>query len=627
MKKSVLENWKISGVLWKYINPIPGVFLAATFFGLVSGMGEGIILLVLQEFGKVRGVSADILWISPILNLVLFNLAAFFWILVGKVLQKVDTTGASLFTFIFLTALSWLGILLYNIFYEWAVLILCLGLAFQITRMINKSTNKFYFFIRRRIVFVFLCFLVLLIGIPTGRYFQEKINSSNLEPTISNLPNVILIVMDTVRADHLSTYGYDRPTTPFLDQVASQGVLFSNAIAPSSLSLPSHASIFSGRYVYEHGVEWNNPLGYQRLEPPILPETLRNIGYVTGGFSANLYWITHAYGFDRGFVHYEDYNRTFFDFILGPFYGRLFERFFMQPLGSNGQLKRRSAEMINSSVLRWMADHRTSPYFVFINYIDAHDPYLPPEPYRSKFSVLESPGGLLDCELGKCGRDLSQDERQAEIDAYDGAIAYIDDQVKELFEGVKNLGELDNTIVIIVSDHGEGFNEHGMYLHAHSLYSEAIRVPLLFWWKDHLPEGRRITTPVSIISIPSTLISILPGENENAFPAASLSDLWINSEASRLSDPVLSNMGPDSNVNPNLIDNGWIMSIVDGSMHYLEYENQPAELYDWDTDLPESRNLGVLTKYGIQLSHFAAVLNDLFKLHQPSSSPFESTTN
>lgn len=570
---------------------IPTIFLGATWFGLLAGIGEGVIFLLVQNFGHVRGVSADILWISPLTYLLLFNLAALFWLLVGAVLRDRDLTPAWLFSFIFLVVLAWLGILFFDLISQWAVLILALGLAFQLTRMAVKSAGAFTAFVRSSFTVVSLAFVVLLIGIPAGRSLHERILTSRLQPVNLDLPNIILIVMDTVRADHLSAYGYARETSPFLDQLAAAGVVFENAIASSSNSLPSHASIFSGLYPSGHATDWSNPMGYRDLPSAVLPEQLQEMGYRTGGFSANLYWVTRGYGFERGFIHFEDYHQTLADAVLSTFYGRVVERVILRPLGSDGDLKRRTAASSNAAAIDWVSQDETLPFFLFLNYIDAHDPYSPSAQFLTKFSSQVPEERSLDCEVGKCDRPLTATERQHEIDAYDGAIAYLDSQVEQLLAELDVQGKMENTIVIVISDHGEGFNEHGMYLHQHSLYWEVIRVPLLLWWDAKLPAGKRISVPVSLTAIPATLLDLISDETAAEKLEASLAGYWSGSPAGLPSERILSEVGPNAQFDPRRTDNGWIKSLVDGTLHYLEFESQPAELYDWDNDPLESENL------------------------------------
>jgi len=173
---------------------------------------------------------------------------------------------------------------------------------------------------------------------------------------------------------------------------------------------------------------------------------------------------------------------------------------------------------------------------------------------------------------------------------------------------------LNNTLVVIVSDHGEGFNEHGMYLHQHSLYREAIRVPLILLWKGMLPAGKRIFTPVSIAGIPSTVMSLLDINSQSKYSVSSLADLWKDPGSAKSWDPVLSNMGPDTQINPNRTDNGWIKSLVDGSKHYLEFESQPAELFDWDSDPLESNNLSNQAAQLTVLRNFVDLLDKILAM-------------
>ena len=144
--------------------------------------------------------------------------------------------------------------------------------------------------------------------------------------------NILVILVDTLRADHLSCYGYKRETSPHIDRIAHQGVLFENAFAPSSYTLPSHASLLTGLYPYEHGVEWDTPTTLFDAPYPILGDAFQSQGYRTAAFSANIYWFTRALGFGRGFIHFEDYFQSISDMIFRTLYGRVFEKFVLRKI-------------------------------------------------------------------------------------------------------------------------------------------------------------------------------------------------------------------------------------------------------------------------------------------------------
>ena len=157
------------------------------------------------------------------------------------------------------------------------------------------------------------------------------------------------------------------------------------------------------------------------------------------------------------------------------------------------------------------------PFFVFLNYYDVHAPYIPPQPFRGQFSELEEPGGRISTDWGMdhIYMPMTPEQLQEEIDAYDGAIAYVDYHIAKLLAELETRGLVQNTLVVILSDHGESFGEHGLLEHHNSLYREVIHVPMIFWWPDHVPAGERVTVSVSIAAIPATVLDII-GDAEQA---------------------------------------------------------------------------------------------------------------
>jgi arylsulfatase A-like enzyme len=267
-------------------------------------------------------------------------------------------------------------------------------------------------------------------------------------------PNILLIVIDTLRSDHLSSYGYERSTSPTIDSLAEQGVLFENTFSTSPYTAPSHASLLTGRYPREHGAQWitRRPILDDRY--PTLPQALKARGYRTAAFSANRFWFTREQGLGRGFIHFEDNFHSPGDMAVRTFYGRKFEEFILRRLFEDYPW-RQQARDINNSVVHWLQRDPDIPFFAFLNYFDAHDPYFPPQPYRSEFSALENPGGIVNSYQNRYSPKLTPQELQNEIDAYDGAISYVDDHIAQLLAEIRRLGLGDNVLVIITSDHGK----------------------------------------------------------------------------------------------------------------------------------------------------------------------------
>ncbi len=286
-------------------------------------------------------------------------------------------------------------------------------------------------------------------------------------------PNLLLVVLDTVRADHLASYGHTRVTTPALDAFASaHATRYANARSTSSWTLPSHASLFTGLQPDEHGATrprseddpdavelqaW--PARRLRDDVPTLAGRLTEHGYRTAAFLANGSFLRHEYGLDRGFERYDDrksawHNRyTALAQILGH-------------AARVGFLPYRDARTITDCALEWLNEGRDgAPFFLMLNYMDAHAPYLPHVSTRDAFGP-EQPA------------DLHSVPRELNPLQYDRELLYLDAQLARVWAALEELDLFDDTVVIVTSDHGEAFGEHGFTLHGWNLFDETLRVPL-----------------------------------------------------------------------------------------------------------------------------------------------------
>jgi arylsulfatase A-like enzyme len=280
-------------------------------------------------------------------------------------------------------------------------------------------------------------------------------------------PNLIMIVLDTVGADHLAMYGYDRVTTPEIDQFVRRcATLYTEAYAISSWTLPSHGSLFTGLYPSQHGAHRaavKDRYGFpkvQRLraDVPTLAERLSAFGYQTAAIVANAHYLGHDYGLDRGFAHYDDRWGAHLDFLLLPQLAGF--------LPALGQSVHRSAETITNLAMDWLGERQQQrPFFLFLNYMDPHAPYLPRPPFDRAFSDQQPP-------------DPYDPPQSLFALSYDRELAFLDYHVARLLQDIEARGLLDDTAVIITSDHGEAFGEHGTWWHDNTLYSELLRVPL-----------------------------------------------------------------------------------------------------------------------------------------------------
>jgi len=240
--------------------------------------------------------------------------------------------------------------------------------------------------------------------------------------------------------------------------------------------------------------------------------------------------------------------------------------------------------------LTWLSTNNERPFFAFLNYYDAHEPFLPPPPFDTMFgkSIARTDPNLSPKE------HWPQSEVQQERDAYDGSIAYLDESIGALFKQLQMRGLLENTLVIITSDHGEEFAEHQIMGHGYNLYLTSLHVPLVILPPKHAPANRIVHEPVSLQSIPATIVDILNLEKENRLPGESLARHWTGSSGNNgnFSEPLLSEL----NFCPGLpssypVSKGDMESLIQGSHHYIKNGDGNEELYDLEKDPGEQDNL------------------------------------
>jgi len=315
-------------------------------------------------------------------------------------------------------------------------------------------------------------------------------------------PNIILIIVDAARADHFSCYGYNKETTPNIDHIAKEGVLYEQAISPAGWTLPSHTSLFTGNYVSKHGVHNENHIFGTQL--PTMPEVLKNNGYHTVGFCTND-WISDATGLTRGFVEYHNYH---FSNLTNKV------KKVVSVIKNKGKDDR--AFEINKDVKDWINDYLFDhPFFMFIHYGELHLPYHIPRPYNRKFL----PSGMTYRSAIKVNQDpkayydelVQMNQRDFEISKglYDSALAYVDDRVGQLYEFLEEKGILENTIFIITSDHGESLGDHQHFDHYYVLYDTLLKVPFIIRYPRVFSPGSREKNMVQTLDILPTLAEVL----------------------------------------------------------------------------------------------------------------------
>jgi arylsulfatase A-like enzyme len=346
--------------------------------------------------------------------------------------------------------------------------------------------------------------------------------------------NVLFVVMDTVRKDRLTPYGYDRPTTPNLADFAEEATVFEQAVAPAPWTLPVHASLFTGLYPSQHGADQENPY----LEgATTLAETLSAAGYDTACYSSNA-WITPYTHLTDGF----DDQDNFFEVMPGEFLSGPLARAW-KAMNDNESLRALADKLVSlgNTAHEYFAGgggadsktpaviDRTMEFvddadrsFAFINLMDAHLPYHPPEEFAAEFAPGVDSGDVCQNskEYNSGARDIDDDEWDAIRGLYDAEIAHIDDQLGRLFDWLKAEGRWDDTMVVVCADHGELHGEHDLYGHEFCVYDPLVNVPLLVKHPD-LDADRR-ADQVELLDLYHTVLDVL--DVEGGRPAAAGDD-------------------------------------------------------------------------------------------------------
>ncbi|HYK42724.1 MAG TPA: sulfatase-like hydrolase/transferase [Thermoanaerobaculia bacterium] len=373
---------------------------------------------------------------------------------------------------------------------------------------------------------------------------------------------VFLVSIDTLRADHLAAWGGAGAETPAIDALLKDGILFENALSHVPLTLPSHATIFTGRLPFENGVRDN--LGYRLPDSiPTLAALLRSQGYATGGAVSSAV-LDRSTGIAAGFEFWDDRLEA------------------SSPGEALGDVQRAGAET-EKRLETWIATVESGrPLLAFLHLYEPHAPYSPPEPFASRYASRP----------------------------YDGEIAAADAAVGRFLSFLRSKDLYDRSIVVLLSDHGEGLNDHGEAEHGIFLYREAIRVPLVVKLPRSRERGRRVSAPVGLADVLPTVLSLLGG----AAPAGMTGvALWpAGTTAAASSRRVYS-----ETLFPRL-HFGWsdLASLTDGGSHYIA--GPRPQLYDWKTDPGERRDLGTTRPPPAALRELAAALASM---NRPMSPP------
>ena len=449
--------------------------------------------------------------------------------------------------------------------------------------------------------------------------------------------NVVVVLIDTLRADHLGAYGYGPPTSPHFDALAADSVLFDRTTAQAAWTKPSIASLMTGAFVHHHGVTSSRDALGDSL--PTLAGDLRRRGYHTAAFSANP-WITPEFRFDRGFDEFESGR------AMGAQLTNLYKvlRRADRALAARGVPANLSGwafwgtsanlgnserdRLMTDAAVGWIAGQGDDPFFLYVHLIGPHDPYNPPAEYARKFREPEWDGRVGRTKpparvqtIFDSADPLAEAERVALIAQYDAAIAYADAQLGRLVDALRQSGRLDRTLLVVTADHGEEFYEHRNWRHGNQLYNEVVHVPLAFRLPERLPPARRDDLAMLIDVFP-TIVDLVDGS-----PVA-------KSQDGRALFAATNRGTPTAFAEHWWFEGGTYVSrmVRQGSLKLQETRDaarsqERSELYDLAGDSAEQRNLlenpgvvsdndmgelqGLLARFGDKVSVASAVSVDV----------------
>lgn len=398
------------------------------------------------------------------------------------------------------------------------------------------------------------------------------------------LPNIVVIMIDTLRADHVGAYGYARPTTPNLDRLAADGVRFANAYSVSSWTGPAVASLFTGLMPARHG--FTDYTARMRNDVPALAEELGGLGYASAAFSANFVHVRPSRGVGRGFqeFHVLDEASTPEDVVA---------RIAGKPMRGY------DAREVTQRVVGWLQARRQQPFFLYVHYLDPHAGYQPPARHRAVFTQDDFSGddGASLAELTPLERDgvpIDDAGLQRLIDLYDGEVHFVDEEIARLVDHLDGLGYCENCVVIVTADHGEEFRDHGHFFHGFTLYEEQLRVPLIVYGRGAWKFAPRVVRErVQLVDLFPLLIELVGGRVPADLDGVSLRSLVVPGRGTYRRSTVRGELHPDPVVEAGMHPRRHARAVVRDGVKLLSAPDGTKELYFLDRDPAEQTNLAV----------------------------------
>jgi arylsulfatase A-like enzyme len=590
-----LKRMAASKLPWRH------VALLATSAALVAGASQVLDVLVRQNMlHQFTFTSSHVIWMAPLANLILVlpvavALSAFAWLTPYRVAVLASAATCACYAVYSI-------VLLFPGLHQFAMMLITLGIAIRFAGAVGSAPDRWISRMGRIAISLSLILGALALGDWSWRTAGERRALASLDMSRSGAPNVLLVVLDTVRALNLDTYGYVRPTAPEISRRGREGAVFDWAIATTSWTLPSHGSMFTGRRPDELSARLLSPLDATHQT---IAEVFRDNGYATGGFIANFFYTAHESGLDRGFIHYADSKASLKQLLLTAMLLRAdsvrdaieslrwdhslrgaIKAMLGPPFRSRVRFRdvdRKAAGDVNAEFLRWQAALKNKPFFAFLNYFDAHTPYEPPPPFYYRFS-----------------------KTPVSEDLYDAGIAYIDYELSLLFQELERRGVLDRTIVIIASDHGEQFGGHGKWQHTNSLYAQTTHVPLIMRFPAKIPAGIRIHQTVTLQDLPATLLELAGMPGAGRIGGSSFASL-VTGAGRTLGSPVVAELEEHVGVD-NEQDTPEIRAVFDDSFHYIVSGRKREQLYAYRTDQREMIDLAATPRGAEALQRLRALL-------------------